>query len=341
MQALNEILQIASVTLLVLTGLIMARQLKQGQHILVGIGFALSIVSYLILETSFVKESIIHPIILTGSICVPVFFWLMSKAIFDDHFRITRDYGFWFALQITSHGIYYFGDPLPADQPWVVVVAILAQILSIGFVLAGLYTAMKTRQADLVDSRLRFRNLFMVITAALIGGTLIVETTSLAGKAEQILQILQRATMLGLSAFFLMNNFETRPGFFFREMPKQKAVHPPDTPLHEKLMEQLTTHSIYRQEGLTIRQLAEQMGVQEYRLRRLINGQLGFKNFNDFLNTYRVNEAVEILSDPAQNQKTILEIAYFLGYQSIGPFNKAFKELKNTTPTSFRKATQQ
>jgi AraC-like DNA-binding protein len=68
---------------------------------------------------------------------------------------------------------------------------------------------------------------------------------------------------------------------------------------------------------------------------------LGFKNFNDFLNKYRVNEACGILTDPSQNEKTILEIAYSLGYQSIGPFNKAFKDLKDTTPTAFRKANQQ
>ena len=69
---------------------------------------------------------------------------------------------------------------------------------------------------------------------------------------------------------------------------------------------------IYKKEGLTIGELAELMNEQEYRLRKLINGQLGFRNFNDFLNQYRVNDACEALSDPAQGRKTILEIAYEL-----------------------------
>ena len=97
---------------------------------------------------------------------------------------------------------------------------------------------------------------------------------------------------------------------------------------------------VYRNEGLTIRALAEMLNEQEYKVRRLINGELGFRNFNDFLNNYRVNEACEILNDPTQNRKTILEIAYSLGYQSIGPFNKAFKELKENTPTAYRKGTK-
>ena len=95
---------------------------------------------------------------------------------------------------------------------------------------------------------------------------------------------------------------------------------------------------MYRKEGLTIKELADIMGEQEYKVRRLINGELGFRNFNDFLNKYRVNEACEILNDASNNRKTILEIAYSLGYQSIGPFNKAFKELTETTPTAYRKA---
>jgi len=107
--------------------------------------------------------------------------------------------------------------------------------------------------------------------------------------------------------------------------------------LKSSLVTLLNDQKIYRKEGLTIRRLAELMNVQEYRLRKLINGQLGFKNFNDFLNQYRIDEASSILADPTQSEKTVQEISYQLGYQSIGPFYKAFKEMKGITPTSFRK----
>jgi AraC-like DNA-binding protein len=157
---------------------------------------------------------------------------------------------------------------------------------------------------------------------------------------KDFLQVLQRATILALTGYFLLSNFGFQAGFFFREIPKQKPSIQHDTTLEEQLMVLLQEKKIYRTEGLTIKQLADTMQVQEHRLRRLINGQLGFKNFNDFLNQYRVNEACEILSDSNQNQKTILEIAYALGYQSIGPFNKAFREQKDTTPTAYRKSQQ-
>ena len=47
----------------------------------------------------------------------------------------------------------------------------------------------------------------------------------------------------------------------------------------------------------TIAQLAEQLGTQEYRLRRLINGSMGHRNFNAFLNAYRIAEVRELFGN--------------------------------------------
>jgi hypothetical protein len=85
--------------------------------------------------------------------------------------------------------------------------------VSLGFVLAGLYTALKTKQSDLVDSRIRFRNAFIVVTATLIGMTLIVEAIPLERQTIVSLQVLQRASIFGLTLYFLISNFEIRSGF--------------------------------------------------------------------------------------------------------------------------------
>ena len=339
MLQINEIFQIASVTLLVLTCLLFARNLRQGMHLWAGIGFTLSIIAYLIIETEFVQASSLRIIIMTGAICIPVLFWLLSKTIFDDHFKGTPVIALWFLVQLAPHVHHYFRGLFPNQIESLL--DLISEVVSIGFVLASLYVALKTKQGDLIESRLRFRNIFIIITAVLIGLTLIVEATAFAQQSKIPLQILQRASILTLTAYFLLSNFDFRSGFFFRETPKPKAMGSPDVVLEAKLMNMITQQKIYGKEGLTIKELADMMEVQEHRLRRLINGQLGFKNFNDFLNKYRVAEASEILSDASQNQKTILEIAYELGYQSIGPFNKAFKEQKNTTPTAFRKSHSQ
>ncbi len=340
MHQVNVILQIASATLLAFTSLALIRQWKQAMHLWAGIGFTLSIFCYMIIETPFVQESFLRVIVLTGSICVPVFFWLLSKSIFEDHFKFAPILGLSFLLQIIPHFHHYLNCQIDLTKQITTLFDIITQIISLSFVFAAIYVAIKTKQIDLVEKRLRFRNTFIIITAALIGITLIVEATPLIKESKDLLQVMQRSSILLLTGYFLLSNFGFQPGFFFREIAKQKTITQDDPVLEEQLMALLNKEKIYRKEGLTIKELAEIMQVQEHRLRRLINGQLDFKNFNDFLNQYRVNEACEILIDPTQNQKTILEIAYALGYQSIGPFNKAFKDLKNTTPTAFRKTNQ-
>ena len=335
---INIVLQISCIVLLSVVCILLIKHARTGLNTWAGIGLTGSVICYLILESSFVQShAVLYFVALTGSISVPVVFFLLTKAIFDDHFKPTSIILLWFALEIIPHFCVYLKEVISFDNVTQQISFVVAEVVSLGFVLAGLYTAIKTRKGDLIESRLKFRNIFILLTAAIIGITLIVESLPVAKEAVDGLQILQRSSILLLTLFFLLSNFEIKPGFFFKEIPREKPVVVEDRQLRAKLESLIHQEKIYRKEGLTIRQLAELMNEQEYRVRRLINGELGFRNFNDFLNKYRVNEACEILADHAQNRKTILEIAYSLGYQSIGPFNKAFKEIKDTTPTAFRK----
>jgi AraC-like DNA-binding protein len=52
---------------------------------------------------------------------------------------------------------------------------------------------------------------------------------------------------------------------------------------------------------------------------------------------YRIDEAKAALADPAQKQVPVLTIAMDAGFQSIGPFNRAFKAATGQTPTEFRR----
>lgn len=99
----------------------------------------------------------------------------------------------------------------------------------------------------------------------------------------------------------------------------------------------MTVERIYRQEGLSIGGLAARLDLPEYRLRQVINEGLGYRNFNAFLNRYRIDDAKAALSDPSQRDVQVLTIAMDAGFQSIGPFNRAFKADTGMTPTEFRR----
>jgi len=94
---------------------------------------------------------------------------------------------------------------------------------------------------------------------------------------------------------------------------------------------------VYLEPGLSIADLAKKMSVLQYRLRRLVNEKLGYRNFNSLLNEYRIRDACTALEDPDNSQTPVLTIALSQGYQSIAPFNQAFKEILGMTPTEFRK----
>jgi AraC-like DNA-binding protein len=107
--------------------------------------------------------------------------------------------------------------------------------------------------------------------------------------------------------------------------------------LRDRLLELMRVEKPYRHESLTIALLARRLDLPEYRLRRIINQQLGYRNFNAFLNDFRIQDACRILADPSQERLPILNLALDLGYGSPGPFNRAFRARTGQTPTEYRR----
>lgn len=115
-----------------------------------------------------------------------------------------------------------------------------------------------------------------------------------------------------------------------------KKHKPTTNPLIQKLADTMQ-HDFFTQNGLTIAKLADAMQMPEHQLRVLINQELGFDNFSQFLNSYRIPLVCEKLKDPTQKNTPILTLALDSGYNSIAPFNRAFKEQNGITPTEFRR----
>jgi AraC-like DNA-binding protein len=103
-----------------------------------------------------------------------------------------------------------------------------------------------------------------------------------------------------------------------------------------RLQHALSVDRIYRDGSLSIANLATRLKVPEYRLRRLIHERMGYRNFNALLHDHRIADACTALADPNQRNVPVLTIALSLGYNSINPFNRAFREAKGMTPSEFR-----
>ena len=105
--------------------------------------------------------------------------------------------------------------------------------------------------------------------------------------------------------------------------------------LFAKVMTMVVRQEQYKDPELTLKFLSEELKVSTQVLSMVIN-QKSEKNFNGFVNSYRIEEAVRLLNDPTKKTHTISAIAYESGFNSISSFNSAFKKFTGKTPQSYR-----
>ncbi len=110
-----------------------------------------------------------------------------------------------------------------------------------------------------------------------------------------------------------------------------------DRRLAKRVEEFLSEPEIYTQTSLKVADVAAQLGEPEYRVSKAITQGLGHPNFNRYINRYRIERAQIMLCDPELSHRSILAIAFDCGFGSIGPFNRAFRDIAGVTPTAYRR----
>jgi putative ABC transport system permease protein len=91
----------------------------------------------------------------------------------------------------------------------------------------------------------------------------------------------------------------------------------------------------YQHPELTLTTLAEKLGLHTHELSRIVNTVLK-KSFNDFINEYRVAEAIRKMQDPAFDHITLLGIAFESGFNSQSTFNRIFKQITGKSPLEYK-----
>lgn len=94
----------------------------------------------------------------------------------------------------------------------------------------------------------------------------------------------------------------------------------------------------YLNPDLTLRLLAEQVQIHPNQLSWLLNEKVG-KNFNEFINHYRVEHFKTLANDPANSHISLVGLAYESGFNSKTVFNTFFKKETGMTPSEYLKST--
>lgn len=275
----------------------------------------------------------------------PVVFWLWAHAIFDENFALRPWHGGLWAL-VAGLGLMAYNG----WSEWPDLAATCSRLLalaSIGFALLAAAQIPKGWRVGPLTGRTSLR------IALVVGITIHLVLTAASGLAAIPLKSmsLTYSLALGVSALLaawliLFYGPQGRPAVAglgsgaagrASEPVSHAGVSASEQASLHRLDHVMTIERAYRREGLTIGTLAVRLGIPEHRLRGLINDGLGHRNFNAFLNRYRIEEAKTALADPGQIDVPVLTIALDSGFQSLAPFNRAFKADTGLTPTEFRR----
>ncbi len=270
-----------------------------------------------------------------------VFFWWFALALFCDVSR-------WHWSRLIPLAVVLSCAVLsPAGAPPSAISAahVVAELVNAALMIHVIVIIANGAQDDLVEPRRRFRTGWIGAIAVTVLAVALVEVwksfAPLPGllplhllEAGAILVVTCGVTGCCLSAqeeFFPADRAPNRD-----EAARDSRVAAADRHLAGALRAAMNSRA-WREPGLTVGALAEQLATPEHRLRAVINQQLGYRNFAAFLNEYRVEAAKSALADPSLASRQVLQIALDLGYGSIAPFNRAFRAAAGMTPTEFRR----
>ncbi len=105
--------------------------------------------------------------------------------------------------------------------------------------------------------------------------------------------------------------------------------------LLSKLNILLQKEKVFLNENLNLTDLAQQLDISPNILSQVINEGMN-KTFNDLINEHRVEFVKQKLSDPKEDHKKILALAFESGFQSKASFNRIFKKQTGMTPVQFK-----
>ncbi len=295
----------------------------------VGVMFLLGVSVYLfmpMIDRYISNDDAIHSVWFFSAIA-PSMLLLLVWFIFEEKCSLPP----WLIVLISVSvlgSVYYsaIGVGLPGSPFWLRALKVVIAALVVYVVWVG-------RDNDLVETRSRIRNIFVLLMALQTLVTVIVESSTHFSPPVVLDTILVADLLI---CVVLINYFLLRlnPEGRLMEINDPPASHETTDPILVELLRRMREERLYADHDLRVGSLAEMLSVPEYKLRKKINQELGYRNFNQFVNRYRIEEAGEKLR---KDERTpVLSIALDVGFRSISSFNTAFQGHFGVSPTKYR-----
>ena len=285
---------------------------------------------------------IFEPLILSLSVACG-FAWLFARSLFNpDGLRQSWPIAIVAALTISGAILNFFPSQGQDTAMANALLPLARQVHSLtgsAVLLLTLFEALHGRHSRLPAEERRFRFLFMAGYGALFTGAVLLEhlTAELPIALMSVKTLCACLALVGGTVAMLY-----RTAHPLNVSTATRAQKPPVRDQEEHKLAQRIDHllrekQVYTHADFKVADLADRLGAPDYKVTRCITGALGYPNFNQLINRYRIEHARNLLSDPTRGEQSILSIALDSGFGSIGPFNRAFKAQIGMTPGAYRR----
>ncbi|WP_299367183.1 AraC family transcriptional regulator [Winogradskyella sp.] len=139
---------------------------------------------------------------------------------------------------------------------------------------------------------------------------------------------------IGFFGFKINNDTFLRVGFKSEAKTEGKTANKEMTDIFQNILELMATSKPYLDPSINLTSFSEQLKLHPNKVSAAIN-IMSKSSFRDFINTYRINEFISNSSTYDFETKTILGLAYEVGFNSKSSFNRAFKKFTNSSPVEY------
>ena len=299
-----------------------------------GIALVLGVVSYLISSPVFghIDLQVGRWLSLPADIIPPLLFFF-TWALFEDDREPPPL--IWLIAAVYFAMALWIGLGGPAtDAAMNLYLLVPVQLAKLGFAGGAMYVIWRGRESDVVESRLKLRRVFAASIGIIVAAVVATELVT-GWNVPELVELFGMAAIFGVTLMINLAFLRLNPTFVLQDSRPLAPVAPEEAPIVDALDKIMSEDRAYTNHDLRIADLAARLKVPEYQLRRTINRNLGYRNFNQFVNHYRVAEAARRLVD--EPRVPVLTIALDVGFRSVSSFNTAFRTQYEQTPTDYRK----
>jgi len=287
---------------------------------------------------------------------IPACLWFIAFYLFKDEEKIPSHIWLLISTYLIARGAGIFliqQNFVSFTFTMYIISAVIPLIIMIGLSFHAIYIALSGYKTDLIENRRKLRLYFIIAASFLIIITRLIGSgsayyamylgswtgTIASGPLNTLVVTLALAFSLTLFIFgfninsqfkYVLENHSTK--LPIADVSKRRVLKS-DNKLIDKIEQKLIVEKLYQKPGLTVEQFANEIGVHRNKLRKLITNYYGVKNFNQFLNQYRLKQVVHELQS---TDNLISTIAYNSGFSSLSVFNTLFKSKFGVTPNEFR-----